>query len=67
MIVDSGQFYRSSQIQLDGESAPRIVALDVRGVPSGEHEIRGVFIDGAGHERASARQQVTVIAAGSDR
>jgi hypothetical protein len=67
VIADSIQFYRSSQIQLDGERAPRIVALDFRGVPSGEYEIRGVLTDGAGHERASARRQVTVIASGSER
>jgi hypothetical protein len=67
VIADSSEFYRSSQIPLNGDRAPRIVALDFRGVPSGEYEILGVLTDGAGHERASARQEVTVISSGFER
>jgi hypothetical protein len=61
VTADSGEYYRSSRIQLDGKDAPRTIALEFQGLPGGEYQIRGALIDVAGHARAFAREQVTVL------
>ena len=67
VIADSGGFYRSSQIQLDGERAARTVFIEFRGVPSGDYQVSGVLFNSAGHTRATARQQAFVLSAGGER
>jgi hypothetical protein len=64
--ADSGEYYRSSRIPLDGKDAPRTITLEFQRLPGGEYEIRGALIDSAGYTRASAREQVTVLWSGGD-
>lgn len=67
IVAESSDFYRSSEIQLDGDRAPRTAVFEFRSLPPGSYEVKAVLrgIDG---ERASVRQQVNVIAGGaSDR
>jgi len=59
--ADSGEYYRSSRIQLDGKDAPRTITLEFQRLPGGEYEIRGALIDSVGHARAFAREQATVL------
>ena len=59
--VDSADYYRSSRIPLDGEEAPRTITMEFQRLPGGAYEIRGVLIDSAGHARAYAREQATVM------
>ena len=59
--ADSGEYYRSSRIQLDGKDAPQTITMEFQGLPGGAYQIRGALIDSAGHARAFARQQVTVL------
>ena len=66
VIVDSGEFYRSSQIPLEGEKAPAVITVEFRDLPKGEYEVAGVLTDSAGARRAVARQRVTVIARGGE-
>lgn len=67
IIADPDEFYRSSEIQLDGDRALRTIFLQFRSLPGGHYVVRGTLIDGTGHERASVREQVTVIPSGGDR
>ena len=67
IVADSGEFYRSSQIQLDGERAERTVVVEFRGVPSGDYEVYGVLFNSVGHRRAMARQQASVLSQGGER
>ena len=64
VVADSGDYYRSSRIQLDGTEAPLTIVVEFRGVPGGEYEVRGALIDGAGRARALVRKQVIVIGSG---
>ena len=66
VTADSGDFHRSSVIELDGDSAPRLVIVEFRSVPGGQYEIRGALRDGAGHEGACVRRQAFVIARDAD-
>jgi hypothetical protein len=67
VTADSGEYFRSSVIPLDGNEAPRTIAVELRSLPGGDYQVQGTLIDNAGHPRASARQQVIVLAsAGGD-
>lgn len=61
VVAESGAYYRSSRIQLDGADAPRTISLEIRNLPGGDYEVRGALIDGSGRERAVTRRQVVVL------
>jgi hypothetical protein len=64
IVAESEDFYRSSQIALEGERAPATIMFEFRGVPPGEYLVSGVLTDSAGHRRAIAEQKVRVIPSG---
>jgi hypothetical protein len=64
VVADSEDFYRSSQITLDGERAPATIMFQFQAVPGGDYEVYAVLTDRAGHQRALAQQPVRVIGSG---
>ena len=67
VVAESEDYYRSSEVALEGDQGPRTVIVQFRSVPGGKYEIRGTVGDALGKEVASARQNVFVLASGSDR
>jgi hypothetical protein len=67
VVAESGDFYRSSQVALEGEGGPRTVILQFRNLPGGSYEVRGVVTDNQGREVAVAHQSVNVLPSGRDR
>jgi len=67
IVADSGEYYRSSVIQLDGESGPHMVILELRSVPGGDYEIRAAVVDGAGHELGFVHKEAIVLGGGPGR
>jgi hypothetical protein len=61
VVAESGDYYRSSRIQLDGNDAPQTIVVELRSLPGGDYEVRGALVDGSGRVRALVRKQVTVI------
>ena len=61
IVADSGEYYRSSVVQLDGESGPRMIVLELRSVPGGDYQIRAAVVDSAGHELGSVRREAIVL------
>jgi hypothetical protein len=61
VVAESGDCYRSSRIQLDGDEAPQTIVVELRSLPGGDYEVRGALIDGSGRARALVRKQVIVI------
>lgn len=59
--VDSSDFYRSSEIQLDGEHAPRTLTFTFRDVPGGIYDLRATVRDGRGETLAATRSEVNVV------
>lgn len=58
--AESNDSYRSTEVELDGASAPRMKSIEFRGLPVGEYVVTATLL-GAGHEtRAVARQRVSV-------
>jgi len=62
--ADSGGFYRSSEIPLDGERAPKTIEVEFREVPEGAYDILGIVKDSAGHQRFVVRRSANVIGPG---
>ncbi len=65
VVAESPDFYRSSEIQLDGDKAPRTNMFEFRSLPPGSYEVRAILIGSGGEERASVRQSVNVMASGA--
>jgi hypothetical protein len=64
IIAESEDFYRSSDVPLEGDHAPATIMIQFRGLPSGEYRVSGVVTDSMGRRRAIADQQVRVISSG---
>jgi hypothetical protein len=61
VVAESGEYYRSSSVQLDGSDAPRTISFEFRDVPGGNYDVRGTLINSAGKARAAVRQHVHVL------
>jgi hypothetical protein len=66
VVADSGGFYRSSEISLDGERSARSAVVEFPNVPSGEYEVYGVLLDAAGRERGRVHETASVFGMGTD-
>ena len=61
LIADSGEYFRSSRVQLDGADAPPTVSVEMRNLPGGTYDVRGILINSAGQTRAVVRKEVIVL------
>jgi hypothetical protein len=67
IVAASADFYRSSRIELEGASAPRLNVFEFRNLPSGSYEVTSVLV-GADGQRATVSRRFRVAAsAGSPR
>jgi hypothetical protein len=64
IVAESPDFYRSSEIQLEGDRAARTTTFEFRSLPPGTYEVRAKLFGADGQQRAAVRQQVNVIASG---
>lgn len=58
--ADSGSFYRSSAIQLDGDKAPAVTEIRLSNLPSGEYSVSAVLRTSVGEE-ITVRRTVIVL------
>lgn len=58
--ADSGRFYRSSEIQLDGDRAPLVTEVFLKNLPSGEYTVAAELRDNMGG-RTIVRRTVLVL------
>jgi hypothetical protein len=65
IVAESTDFYRSSEMQLDGESAPKTTIFQFRSLPTGEYSVRAVLRGQGGRELASTAQIVNIVDAAS--
>ena len=64
IAADGESFYRSSEIDLEGERAPRSMEFNFRNLPGGAYRVTAVVKGADGHRRAMANQNVTIMSAG---
>ena len=65
IVADSGDFFRSSEIQLDGDQAPRTTYSEFRSVPSGTYIVRAVLKGSRGQALAAREVHFQVVATGA--
>jgi hypothetical protein len=64
VIAESGEYYRSSQMPIDGADASHTVSFELRDVPGGDYDVTCILINDAGRERATVRRHVRVVESG---
>jgi hypothetical protein len=68
IAVDSDDFFRSSEVALEGDRAPRTIFIEYKSLPPGRYEIRGVLVGSRGQQVGVARSGIVVTGiADSDR
>jgi hypothetical protein len=66
IVTESESFYRSSEIQLDGDRAPRTTIFEFKSLPGGVYDVTATLI-GVGGKLTSVHKRVNVISNGSGR
>lgn len=64
IVAQSADFYRSSEIQLEGDRAPHTSTFEFRSLPPGNYEVTAALFGADGRERAVVRQSVNIISSG---
>lgn len=64
IVADSTNFYRRSEVPLDGDRAPRWLQVSFPGVPGGEYRVTAALISGHGEPRAIVHREVVVLPPG---
>ena len=60
VTVDGQEYYRSSFVQLDGDSAPRTTTLELRDLPGGSYLVKATLLDRSGSAREIATQEIEI-------
>ncbi len=64
IVAESSDFYRSSEVQLDGERAPHTTVFEFKSMPVGTYVVRATLVGADGQMLASVHSQVDVIDTG---
>jgi hypothetical protein len=64
IVADSGDYFRSSYVALDGDSAALITETSFKNLPGGEYDISVTLMDTQGHAASSDRRSVMVTSGG---
>ena len=64
IVAESESFYRSSEMQLDGDRAPRSTTFEFRSVPGGVYQVIATLVGARGETLRTVRQEVNVISTG---
>jgi hypothetical protein len=64
VIAESPDFYRSSEVQLNGATAPRRNTCEFKDLPNGAYEIRATLLGSGGQQRALVVRKLDVIPPG---
>jgi hypothetical protein len=62
VIAESPDSYRSSEVQIDGDTAPRRNTFEFKDLPIGTYEIHAVLLGSGGQQRALVVRKLEVIA-----
>lgn len=64
IVADSGDYYRSSTLPLDGDNAALITETSFKNLPGGEYEISVAVLDAQGHASNVDRRTLMVTSSG---
>lgn len=63
IVAESGAYYRSSMVPLDGANAAAITEMTLKNLPGGDYDVTVVLVDADGR-RTFDRRQITVTTMG---
>ena len=63
IVAESGAYYRSSLVPLDGANAAAITEMTLKNLPGGDYDVTVVLVDADGR-RTFDRSQITVTTTG---
>jgi hypothetical protein len=63
IVAESGDFFRSSYVGLDGAGAAPITEASFKNLPGGEYEVTVTLVDGEGHTTSIDRRFIMVTTA----
>ncbi len=61
IIAESLDYYRSSEVTLDGDRAPRVTLMQFKSVPGGRYRVSAVLRGVSGDEIASTSTSVNIV------
>ncbi len=61
VIAESPDYYRSSQMQLEGKTAPRTSLVSFRSLPEGFYSVRAIVRDSRGRALALAEKRAKIV------
>ena len=64
IVADSGEFFRSSYLTLDGADAAPITETSFKNLPGGEYEVTVTLVNSQGHATNVDRLTITVMSSG---
>ena len=64
VVADSGEFFRSSYMPLDGAGAAPITDTSFKNLPGGEYEVSVTLVDSQGHATIVDRRTIMVTTGG---
>jgi len=64
VVADSGDFFRSSLLTLDGADAALVNEMSFKNLPGGEYEVTVTLLDAEGHATTVDRRMITVMEGG---
>jgi hypothetical protein len=67
VVAESGDFYRSSTVMLEGDRAAKTTQFEFRSLPPGEYQVSVVVTGVDGRYRAISRGQAKVVESGAAR
>jgi hypothetical protein len=67
VIAESEDFYRSSEIQLDGDRAPRTTTFEFRSLPPGNYSVTAMLMGRGSEPLLTVRRQINVMGSGGGR
>ncbi len=59
--ADSGSFYRSSEVQLDGDKAPMLTEFRLKSLPGGEYTVTATLVDAMGEKTLVVQRTAIVL------
>jgi hypothetical protein len=65
IVAESDDYYRSSDIQLDGERAPRTTLVYFQSVPGGVYRVSALLTGAGGEELAFTQYDINVVESGT--
>lgn len=64
VVADSGEFFRSSYLPLEGADAAPVTDTSFKNLPGGEYEVSVTLVDSQGHASIVDRRTIMVTTAG---